>query len=154
MARKRFGLGMLVMALAFGTAVTGCDNNTGSIHDGNPIVGIWDYTGGEAWIEFTRGGAFRLSHDMFRGTFTTGGGTLILRPTHVFSDGGLIDRDQARLLLIALHLEEYGREPTTEELNAMLESVFESFIWTYSIAGNILTIIDHEDNTVILARRP
>ena len=41
MAKKSFGLVMLVAVLAFGMALTGCDNNGGT--SVSPIDGRWDH---------------------------------------------------------------------------------------------------------------
>jgi hypothetical protein len=41
MANKKFWLGMLVMILALGMTVIGCDNGSGGGGGGNPFVGTW-----------------------------------------------------------------------------------------------------------------
>jgi len=64
MAKKSFGLVMLVAVLAFGMAVTGCDNNGGT--SVSPIDGRWvnAYVLGEVWI--FGNGSMRIYEDGVR----------------------------------------------------------------------------------------
>jgi len=78
MAKKSFGLVMLVAVLAFGMAVTGCSNDDTNV---SPIDGRWVYAGdsNEVWV--FGGGTARV---YYRGvldetlTFSTSGSNITI----------------------------------------------------------------------------
>jgi len=73
MAKKSFGLVMLVAVLAFGMAVTGCSNDDTNV---SPIDGRWVAAGASAIVMVFENGNFRTYYDgvlLGSGTFTTSG---------------------------------------------------------------------------------
>jgi len=80
--KKRLWLVMLVMALAFGMMVIGCDNGTGTGDLDPALIGTWECCcGGDSYV-FDRNGTFGIFENNVRfsyGTWTTSGGILTLQ---------------------------------------------------------------------------
>ena len=96
MAKKNSWLGMLVMALAFGMAVVGCENGTTSSAG---IVGTWDSNDGglSSTLIFNGNGTFRIyssASGWNDGTWSASGGFLtvnspaVMPGSHSYSISG------------------------------------------------------------------
>ena len=149
MANKRFWLGILVMALVFGMTVFGCgdcDCPTDDFTGDTALNGTWDPdnedTEDRGWnlLKFDNGNfeSFRRNNiliPMFKGTYTTSSGIMILISTHVH--GSLIDLQNKWFSAIEL---KSTLQIADEEFNEEYGHMFASQTVSYSVNGNKLTL--------------
>jgi hypothetical protein len=85
MKNRKFWLGLLVMVLAFGMTLVGCDNNpSGGLFDGT-------WTNDDGMELVASGGTFTVKMDgteVFRGTYTVDGNTVSVTFTEMYTDSG------------------------------------------------------------------
>jgi hypothetical protein len=155
MANKKFWVGMLVMILAFGMTVVGCDD--GSINDGLNGTwvtdGYWNVNG--TWVNYGysveqkyNNGNFESTADgspFYKGTYTTSDNKITTKTSHI---GG-------RVLSYNYGLEEkwYSEAELKIALNSeyLMEhyQFFIGYTFTYSINGNKLTFIDESVKCIL-----
>jgi hypothetical protein len=136
MENKRFWLGILVMILVFGMAVTGFVNAQTDAR----LNGTWKDDDG--YIEKNNSGNFECSDEnglLSQGTYTTSNGKIISTATHVFGTQLGLD----------------ARWYSKEELGKKYSEYFETDTSRYVVDGNKLTYIDEygATNTLTLVSR-
>jgi hypothetical protein len=90
MKERRFGLVMLVIVLAFGMTVVGCNNDDGG---GTIFDGTWT-NDDEGYELVASGGSFTVSmggNPVFRGTYTVSGNDVAITFTGMYTDSGWTD---------------------------------------------------------------
>jgi len=131
MANKKFFVGMLVMALVFGMAVTGCSDGGGS----DPLNGTW-VTGNKKLV--IDNGSFVTTTDsgtnIMKGTYSSSGSTITITPTDFW--GSYVDNNTGTLA---------SKWYTKADLKAALPAEYDSQIeqmytpFTGTVNGNSLT---------------
>jgi len=146
---KRLRLGMLVMTLALGMMVTGCDNGSGAGSgsvDPALLVGTWVDHVYEEGLRLDNG-SFYLYDDFFsvlyaRGSYTANTGQITMTLSEIRADfsgfapaPGLPifgSRDEIRPVMIAAGM-------NTAEVDKYIDGMFTPLIGTYIVHGNTLT---------------
>ena len=154
MANKRFWLGMLVMALALGMTVIGCDNGTTDNGTDPALNGTWlltmidgilvedyyeGYPGGppEQEIKFNNGNyeVFANGTLVMQGTYTTNGNQITITITRARGDlfaqeleSKWYSKNELKTALIAL-----GQDDES------IDGLFSPQTSSYSVNGNTLT---------------
>ena len=158
MANRRFLLGMLIMVLAFGMTVIGCDNGTTGNGPDPDLNGTWGFTEEGFSLDYTfNNGSLEISMNYTpyeKATYTTSGNKLTMNITHVYGKSYFteeigIDLDAKWYTLTeffaALKTYLMDEEDLTEEEWAEIEPMIQQSIrqgttMTYSVNGNTLTL--------------
>jgi hypothetical protein len=151
MAKKAIFWVMLVMVLAFGMTVVGCDDGSTGFTGDTALNGTWaDEDGMELKLN---NGSIEISGFM-KGTYTTNGSNMTMTITQIHGDmmDGILDskfytKNEMKTAMKAYFKTEMG-EDWTDEYDAMfdetygaqLDEMFTSETGTYSISGNQLTV--------------
>ena len=150
MVTKKIWLGMLVLVLAFGLTLVGCDNDGGGDGGGSTgLAGTWvsgndilELTNTTFEVRYNEGAIYQI----MRGNYSTSGNNMTVTPTHIhgyFLDfsGWLSEND----------LRNWGFSQA--EISEMLAP----WTGTYSLSGNTLIItmegITMEGDTAIYTRQ-
>jgi hypothetical protein len=154
MAKKTIFWVMLVMVLAFGVMVVGCDN--GSIGGGgadNALNGTWvDEDGFE--LKLNNG---NFDSGFMKGTYTTSGSNITITTTHVHGDMMNMNMDMddkpfasqwytktemktAIKTVFGEYSGEYIHIITDAEIDEIINEMFVAQTGTYSVSGNTLTM--------------
>ena len=144
MAKKTFWTGMLAMVLAFGMAVVGCDDSTGTDTD-DPLNGTWgDQNGFETTFN---NGNYEVSINgvpNVKGTYTINGNKYTYQVTHRPGSA------------YGLSSQWYTKEQLNQATGMSLESLngsFSSGTYTFTVSGNTLTMILENGTSFIQTRK-
>ena len=161
MKSRKFWLGILVIVLAFGMMVVGC--NDGST-DGSSTDGGTDIALNGTWVASNEDGSeegsmeIKLNNGNFeqsidgipwgKATYTASNGIMIITPTHLYGSNlygleyGLDSKwySQKELEIALKNREEFSDENISE----MLNSLFSKQTTNYSVNGNTLIVVEVE----------
>ena len=148
MVNRKFGLGILALALVFGMMAIACDD--GSSNGGgsggrtdSALNGTWVAPGERLTLNNGDFEIFEFGTLMVRGTYTTSGNSMTIRINQIsgamFGLPGLQSRSDLSNALSGLL--------PASELNMVLDEIFSPMTGTYTLSGNTLTITMQGETT-------